>query len=384
MIAKLPFVGRAAALGFAAGRRGTIELTGFQPRTGGHCESAAMLNALAYLGYPVTEADIVGGGGAPSFIFTNDAFPFIGGRGLRMREAFLESARIPCGAVLPEGGKADWEPVARLLDRGIPVLLRVDMRWLPYLYGGRYGSPYMSFGGHWVCLFGLDFDSGQALVTDTANEGRRVVKIADLAKARLSGTKAYPPRGEYAWIGPKPEAWDLDADGLTRDALAQVLENYGSGAGSAKYPAAPLIGLSGLAAFPEALASIHSIVRPYALAPAYSFMAGSIERNGTGGAAFRRLFRDFLAARAADCADRRLRSACSALVAPTEAAMAAWSALASAFDEAAAALGSTRGRALEAAISAAEAVTAELARVLYLGELALRDAIAAADLSGGN
>lgn len=372
------FAGRASTPRFAEGRRGSLSLPDFQPRIGAHCESAAMLNALAYLGYGVTEADIVGGGGAPSFILTNDAFPFLGGRNDTMRETFLASAGIPFGVERPKGGLVDWEGITALLERGIPVLLRVDMRFLPYLYGGKYGSPYMSFGGHWVCLFGLDFDSGVASVTDTANEGYRSVKIADLEKARLSTTKMYPPKGEYSWIEPKPDAWALDADALARNALKTVLNNYRSEDATGKYPAAPLIGLSGISAFPEILASLHSTIKEYMLSPAYSFMAGSIERNGTGGAAFRRLFRDFLRDRAADSAEPSSRAACAALVPPTEAAMAAWSALAAAFDEASAAVGAAKGPARTAAIRSAEAGTSARAREVYAAEAGLRDAIGAA------
>jgi len=30
------------------------------------------------------------------------------------------------------------------------------MRYLPYLYNGHYGPPYMSFGWHMITLFGID------------------------------------------------------------------------------------------------------------------------------------------------------------------------------------------------------------------------------------
>jgi hypothetical protein len=367
-----------------AGRKGGMALEGFEARSGAHCESSAMLNALSYLGYGLGEADIVGGGGAPSFIFMNESFPFIGGRNERMREIFLEAARIPCGAAVPRQGDPGWREIVALLERGLPVLLRVDMRWLPYLYGGKYGPPYMSFGGHWVCLHALDLDSGEASVTDTALGGPCRARISDLEKARLSATKTFPPRGEYAWIEARPSAWEFDADAVTESALAEVLANYGDPAGGATMP---LVGIAGLAAFPEALASVHAMVNAFALAPAYSYMAGSIERNGTGGAAFRRLFRDFLANRAGDCGKERLRSACAALLPKVEEAMAAWSGLAASFDEAAAALDPKRGgvrvgaAGYKAAVGAAEETTAARARLVYAAERGLRDAIMEAGAS---
>jgi len=378
--------GCASRLPFAEGRTGSVALPGFEPRKGGHCESSAMLNALAYLDYGVTEADIIGGGGAPAFLFANEGFPFIGSRNERMRESFLAAAKIPYRAVVPEGDDDGWDRIVALLDRGIPVLLRVDMRWLPYLYGGKYGSARMSFGWHWICLYGIEFGAREVLVTDTERGGPCRIALADLDKARSSATKVYPPRREYAWIEPKPAGWALDPDALARAAFREILANYdapaawtdGGGPAPARGRRTPLVGLSGLAAFPEALAALHSSVSPYALGAAYSFMADTIERNGTGGAAFRRLFRDFLAARSADCADASARDACAALVLKAEAAMAAWSALADAFYRASASIQTARGgTAREAAIAAVEASTAERARALYAAELALRDAIAA-------
>lgn len=381
------FSGCASAPRLAEGRSGTISLPGFAPRTGGHCESSAMLNALSYLGYDVTEADIAGGGGAPAFIFTNAGFPFIGGRNERMRENFLDAAKIPYHVVVPDDPNGGWDEIVALLDRGIPVLLRVDMRWLPYLYGGAYGDAHMSFGWHVICLYGIDFDTREAVVTDTGLGGPCHIALADLEKARSSKTKVYPPRREFAWIEAKPAEWVFAPDAVKDAALDTVLANYdvpgawvtASGAtASPDTKGAPLSGLAGLAAFPEVLASLHTVVNPHIIAAAYAYMGDTIERNGTGGAAFRRFFRDFLAARATDCADPGSRLACAALLPAAEAARAAWSALAGAFYESSAAIGAAKGaQGKAAAIEAAEAVTAKRARELLAAESALRDAIAA-------
>jgi hypothetical protein len=379
------FSGCAAAPRLPEGRKGCLVLKDFAPQRGGHCESSAMLNALHHLGYGVTEADIVGGGGAPGFLFTDEGFPFIGGRSERMREDFLEAAGIPYKVVRPESGEDGWTRIIGLLDSGLPVLLRVDMRYLPYLFGGRYGDARMSFGWHWICLYSIDFDKKEALVTDTDKGGPCRVSLADLEKARSSDTKIYPPRREYAWIEPKPADWSFDVDKVTRSSFALLLSNYeGSkdwqaGGQSSARPGAPQIlrGLSGLEAFPSRLAFLHTEVKPFLLGPAWSFMAASIERNGTGGAAFRRLYRDFIAARAADCADPKLRADCAAILPKAEAAATAWSAVAASFDEGAAKLAAARGSDRQEAILVAEKGMAECARELYDREAALESAIAA-------
>jgi hypothetical protein len=357
------------------------ELQGFEPLRGGHCESAAMLNALHYLGYGVRESDIIGGGAAPSFLFTNDGFPFIGSRNEAMREIFLAAASIPYKVVVPQSETDGWDEIAALIEEGLPVLLRVDMRYLPYLYGGKYGSVYMSFGWHWVCLYSIDMGERTALLTDTAHGGPCTISLRDLDRARSSKTKMYPPRREYAWIARRPTDWSFDADTVLRLSLDSLLANY-AGADDwkdakkdrAKKPT--LFGLVGLADFPAVLAAIHTRVKPFLLAPAYSYMAGSIERNGTGGAAFRRLYGDFIESRARDCADPTLRSACAGILPKVRAAAEAWSALAFSFDEAAASIKASRWIAAKTALTAAEATTSATAMKLYVAESALRDAIA--------
>jgi hypothetical protein len=362
--------------------KGSLMLSNFIPRRGGHCESSALLNALDFLGYDLSEADIVGGGAAPSFLFTDDAFPFLGGRNEKMREIFFETAKIPCRVVVPEKGKGDWEEICALLEQGLPVVLRVDMRYLPYLYGGRRGPAYMSFGWHWVCLAGLDFSAREAFVTDTGHEGLQRIRLSDLDAARFSATRVYSPRGEYAWAETRPAEWRLDPDALAEAGLSGVLENYqGEGGwkaeGGAK-GAGRLEGLAGLAHLPERLQRLDRRLNVHALAPAYRYIAGSIERNGTGGGAFRLLYARFLEARARDCRDGDLRAACDGLVPKAQAAAAAWTALAARLDAGAAQIESARGPAArKAAASGAGEEAAEAARAVYAAEADLQRAIAA-------
>lgn len=364
-------------------RETSLMLPNFAPRRGGHCESSALLNALDFLGYGLSEADIVGGGAAPSFLFTDEAFPFLGSRNEKMRETFFAASRIPYRILVPEKAKGGWEEIGALLEKGLPVVLRVDMRYLPYLYGGRRGPAYMSFGWHWVCLAGLDLGAREALVTDTGHEGLQRIRLSDLEAARFSATRVYPPRGEYAWAEPRPAEWRLDPDALAEAGLSGVLRNYqgegGWGADGGAKRTGRLEGLGGLALLPERLASLDRRLNVHALAPAYRYIAASIERNGTGGGAFRLLYARFLEARAGDCRDEGLRAACSGLVPIVQAAAAAWTALAACLDAGAARLESAHGPAAQkAAASDAGKEAAEAARAVYTAELAFKQALAAA------
>jgi hypothetical protein len=269
------------------GYRGSVFLAGSAPVSGGHCESSAMLNALLYEGYAVTESMITGGGGALDFSLTKGMFPFIGARNLDMRERFFAASGIEWHKVIPTGNDAGWAEIDGLLRKGVPVVLRVDMRYLPYLYGGKYGPAHMSFGWHIITLFGVDYDKGLAYVSDTANVGLQTIRLRDLAKARTSTTKNLTPHAEYYWADPAGSPYSaankLDADSLARASFEAVLGNYENGA------------LENLSRFGGDLRSLERDgAKPFLLPAILEYMAGTIEDYGTGGASFRILYRGFL------------------------------------------------------------------------------------------
>lgn len=278
----------------------------WNPVPGGHCESSALVNALRYSGWDVAEHQVIGGGGALSFVFVEGDFPFIGARNNDMREQFSRASGIGIHAVVPESDGADWDRIAGLLASGSPVCLRVDMRFLPYRYGGKYGPSWMSFGAHWIALYALDPVGGTALVSDTEYQGLKTVSIKDLHRARTSSTKNFPPKAEYCWVDRPPAASNPDAqessgsapassgralspmpapaDSFVEASLRTVYENYRGGA------------LDGLERFGDSLAAMNAWEKKrYLLQPVLEYLAGNIEDYGTGGASFRMPYRDFLA-----------------------------------------------------------------------------------------
>ncbi len=298
---------------------------------GRHCESSAMRNALTACGYQFSEEQIIGYGAAPGFMYRKGSFPFIGGRNAGMRETFFDVTGVPWGVRVPAAGEDVWGGVHELLGRGVPVMLRVDMRYLPYRYGGGTGPAYMSFGWHWITLFRIDGD--RAWVSDTEYEGLQELAVRDLDRARRSATKAWPPKAEYAWVEPRSADWSLDRQAATVAALSAF-----AGAATAADG-----WLKPLDAFPRDVAALGDYVPSYLLKPALSYMAASIERNGTGGAAFRGLYLGWLEAERSVAADPGLVAALDVLIPATRAAAEAWSALATAFDEASVAVKSARG-----------------------------------------
>ena len=272
-----------------------IILPDVQVLAGGHCESSAITNALHYLGYTYNEACIVGGGGAIGFMYQRGEFPFLGGRNFDLREIFFKNADLVWQKKVDQSAEESWQGVIEVLKRGIPVVLRVDMRYLPYLYGGKYGSSYMSFGWHMVTLFGIDFENETALVSDTAHKGLQLIKLKDLEKARSSDTKVFPPFREYYWVEQKPTAYEPDWNKILKESIREVISNYEWKPANQEEAALGLGGLEGLKQFEQELKDFESTVsKTYLLSPIFDYLYGCIETNGTGGAAFRIFYRDFL------------------------------------------------------------------------------------------
>lgn len=276
---------------------GSVILPGVNVIKGDHCESSAIVNALRYVGYNMSEAVVAGGGGAPAFSFMSlqGNFPFLGGRSHNMREVFFAGAGIKWHFKRPNKADEPWADILEILKKGIPVVLRVDMRYLPYLYNGHYGPPYMSFGWHMITLFGIDLQKKVAYVSDTGLENLQEIKLPDLEKARFSDTRVFPPGGEYYWIEKKPSNYQLDWKKLTLNAIKQVIKNM-----EATHPPAytgfnATLGLTGLKNLGNVIVNIENTLQNNFMLPiVFNFWYGCIETNGTGGAAFRILFRDFL------------------------------------------------------------------------------------------
>lgn len=311
----------------AEGNARSIMLPNVAIIPGGHCESSAIANALRYEGYAIAECEVTGGGSALGFMFQKGTFPFLGARNDDMRERFFAAAGIAWHRGNADAADSGWAEIEGLLERGIPVILRNDMRFLAYRYGGRQGPRWASFGGHYVTLFGIDLTRGLAYVSDTEYPGLQTVTLADLDRARFSKTHTFPPHGEFYWAEPPQAGYSLDYGRLARSSIAGVIANYRARAPrSVEEP--PLIGLAGMERYPEAIANLESwSEKPYLLPAVLNYMAGNIEDFGTGGASFRTLYRAFLA-RAISAGEV---TELEPLLAPLDGSIASWHALSADF-----------------------------------------------------
>ena len=204
-----------------------------------HCVTGSLRHIYAFHDYNISEEMMLGLGEGVGFIYWHmkGTLPFIGGRANagRSGEEGLEKAvarRTGVGAEAFFTSSARKAEAALLadLEAQIPVFLILDMGFLPYF---DFGGEEYHFGYHVVVACGYDPETSLVLLADR-DEELHPVSLADLAQARGSTYKPFPPRhGSYRFDfsgahPPQPEEM-LAAIRQTADRmLAPPISNLGA------------------------------------------------------------------------------------------------------------------------------------------------------------
>jgi hypothetical protein len=263
-----------------------VILPGFEHRAGVHCGSTALSDALRARGLDLSEAMAFGlGAGLGFYYLVSPALTpshLFQGRSAHLERTACEVLGAPARERTEDDPARAWAEVRAALDRGFAPILTTDLAELPYW---RTRTP---FGGHRVVLAGHDDARGVALVADTDRPGLEEVPLEALERARASVSPPFGAPGR-PWLEvdapprPRPRA-EAIAEALRRQAREMLLDADG------------LAGVSALERFAEALPAWPAEARDEA-DRAWCFRYGYqvIERRGTGGALFRRLYARFLA-----------------------------------------------------------------------------------------
>ncbi len=190
-------------------------------------ESGALENALSYSGYNLSEMDILGGGGI-GLSMQKSEIPIMSFESPEAISVFLRGARIPFRREIPEDDRFSWTEIKNILSAGSPVILKVDVRWLTYRYGGKPGPYYIADGNHYVTLFGIDTENDTAWVSDSPYRELQALFIEDLDNARGSKLKVDPPQLEYYWIPAKEPGYRYDWKTAVSTAIGQTVSNMES------------------------------------------------------------------------------------------------------------------------------------------------------------
>ncbi len=250
--------------------------------TGGeHCETSTLDVLLRHAGIELSEPMLFGLGEGLGFVYwdaKNMPFPFLGGRSkpATITKKLADRLGLTLRVKETTSARTAWRNVTEQLDKGIPVGLQLDSYHLEY-----FGSK-VHFGGHFAAIYG--YDEGKAYLVDTAQQGGAVsTSLQSLERAR----------GEKGPMTAKNLSFTLTADGPLPP-LADVLR--GAVRATAKEFLNPPIANLGYRGIGKASVQVRKWLDRCA-DPRHDLPLISVlmEQAGTGGALFRRIYRDFLA-----------------------------------------------------------------------------------------
>ena len=171
---------------------------GFRSLQTHHCVTGSMRHIYEFHGYPISEELLLGLGSGVGFVYWRQKGmdPMFGGRanvGRPGEEGFERQAGRHTGVGIErfhtnsrrKADKGLWE----LLQAGRPVIIHVDMGFLPYFEG--LPEDY-HFGWHVVVVAGYDPQTRRVLIADR-DAGLHRLSWEDLAQARGSAFKPFPP-----------------------------------------------------------------------------------------------------------------------------------------------------------------------------------------------
>jgi Butirosin biosynthesis protein H, N-terminal/Domain of unknown function (DUF4872) len=259
-----------------------VMVPGYKHVPGHHCGSTALRNLLGFHGVEISEEMAFGlGAGACFYYVVQDGHSpsrFTNGRAARLEENFLELTGTPLRLRTDSDPDGSWRIAKEAVDEGRPVLILTDLYYLDH-----YGRS-AHFPGHAVVLAG--YDEELAWLSDTAFEDLQTTSLESLREARHSQQPIFPLEGHAIDL---PEGTSLSRD----DLLAHAPKAIGRAARTMLEP--PLGEFEGLPALRRLAADVGGW--PDAAEDwqwCARFLYQVIERRGTGGGNFRRMYSRFL------------------------------------------------------------------------------------------
>ena len=284
------------------------KINNFEHKVGHHCESSSMRDLFEFYGFPMSEAmafglDATMGFGffdttsKVSFIPESDIPFFLGGK-----QGTIEPNSLACrllGFTLRKQSftSADkaWEESKKLINQDIPLILRVDLGYLPYFE--EEGD--IHFGGHAITLAGYDEVDGIAYVGDSEFDGFQKIEIEQLKKGRSSeyGPNFMRPKNTQFSMKRRPDGKHPPLAAGVKVAIQKVVNNM-------LRPSVNSNGIQGLKLFAASIPKWNEKLAGDAKDPEgktisrsrlmFELLYGYIETWGTGGASFRNLYKEYL------------------------------------------------------------------------------------------
>lgn len=251
-----------------------------EPFDGVHCETTALGALIRYLGCDYSEAMLFGiGEGLGYGIITwgYKGFPFIGGRVKtgELTKNFCRNLNFKLNRNRTTSVNKAWNTVKESIDNGIPTMLQLDSYHLEYF------TSKVHFAGHYVTMIG--YDDNNAFLIDTTQQGGRVkTSLKSLALARnekgpMSDKNLSITIQKGEQVTPLKQAILTAIRNNAKDYLNPIISNFG---------------YKGIARTAKEIDKWFD--KSEDVEKDFIFTATMMERAGTGGALFRKLYSDFL------------------------------------------------------------------------------------------
>ncbi len=253
---------------------------GYRHVPGNHCGSTALRNVLAFHGREYSEAMAFGLGAGACFYYVvlegQSPTRFTNGRTARLEEQFVELTGAPLELDTDPDPERTWELAREVVDSGRPALLLTDLYYLDH-----YGRS-AHFPGHAVVLAG--YDDEVAYLSDTAFEELQTTRLDHLREARHSDFPVYPLSGHMLHVPDATELPDL------RGAIPRAVERAAST--MIEPPLGDFEGLPAMRRFAAEVGEWPEAAEDWQWCARFCYQV--IERRGTGGGNFRRMYAQFL------------------------------------------------------------------------------------------
>ena len=262
---------------------------GYVHRRGEHCGSAAMRNVLAFRGVLLSEPMCFGLGSGAGFLYlpTHPVPP-----GIAFHGRIMELERELCGTLgipFPERPEKDadigWARAREAALDGHPVLINTDLAFLDYF------NTKTHFSGHRVVLYGFDDESGEALLSDSEWDAPQRIPIASLKRSRSSDIPPYPMENRWcvvAPVGPPRPLSEAVPIALRKNAAGMLSPQEGD-----------LAGVGGMRLTAKDMPRWPEMTDDWVFAARFGYQV--IEKRGTGGGFFRRLYARYLEEASSAC-----------------------------------------------------------------------------------
>jgi hypothetical protein len=287
---------------------------GYRHVPGNHCGSTALRNLLAHHGVAISEQMAFGLGAGACFYFVatdgagEAASParFINGRTARLEEQFTQLTGAPLELSTFDDPERSWHAARDVVAGGAPALLLTDLYYLDH-----YGRS-AHFPGHAVVIAG--FDDEVAYLSDTAFEDLQTTTLEHLAEARHSQHPVFPLAGHMLTV--TGETAGFEAGAAAPAAIAACARRM------LEPELGEFEGLPALRRFAAEVEDWPELIDDWRWTSRFAYQV--IERRGTGGGNFRRMYAEFLG----ECREQGIARVSAADVELAGAAAAAWTALA--------------------------------------------------------